>query len=80
MNKEYRNNIRIQVVLTIAVGALLWALSVSLYVLKFNERFIHKECDDFSSYKEIKDAFLSGYTYLDGDGNGIPCESLLRKK
>uniref|UniRef100_A0A7S4TA81 Excalibur calcium-binding domain-containing protein n=1 Tax=Ditylum brightwellii TaxID=49249 RepID=A0A7S4TA81_9STRA len=45
-----------------------------------------KNCKDFNTYNEAKawyDTYFDLYgdvAKLDGDGDGIPCESLLRKK
>lgn len=36
-------------------------------------------CKDFSTCKEAMKAFKAGNTRLDGDKDGIPCESLCKK-
>ena len=35
-------------------------------------------CSDFSTCEEAMKEFKAGATYLDRDGDGVPCESLCR--
>jgi hypothetical protein len=39
-----------------------------------------ESCKDFSSCEEAMKSFKSGNTRLDGDKDGIPCESLCGNK
>jgi hypothetical protein len=52
------------------ISVLLYLSSI-LYLQPDNK----KHCSDYSSYAEIEEAFKAGNTSLDGNHNGIPCES-----
>ena len=47
-------------------------------VLIPGEALAKYRCSNFSTCEEAMKAFKAGATYLDGDGDGVPCESLCR--
>jgi hypothetical protein len=47
-------------------------------VLIPGEALAKYRCSDFSSCEEAMKAHKAGATYLDSDGDGVPCESLCR--
>jgi hypothetical protein len=47
-------------------------------VLIPGEALAKYRCSDFSTCEEAMKALKAGATYLDRDGDGVPCESLCR--
>jgi hypothetical protein len=47
-------------------------------VLIPGEAFAKYRCSDFSSCEEAMKKLKAGATYLDRDGDGVPCETLCR--
>lgn len=47
-------------------------------VLIPGEAFAKYRCSAFSTYEEAIKALKAGATYLDRDGDGVPCVSLCR--
>lgn len=80
MNKAYPTKNISTVAATALVVAFLLLMSflAALYGLKEQTRYVHKTCKDFSTYKEAERDYRNGNTSLDGNGDGIPCNNLLR--
>jgi hypothetical protein len=60
------------------VAAILFGMiSVLLYLslVVYLQPSTKKHCNDYPSYAEIEKAFRAGNTSLDGNHNGVPCES-----
>lgn len=60
----------------VLVFILFIAFSTVLYELNQQEKFVRKKCSEFTSYKEAEAAYKNGNTRLDGNHDGIPCNSL----
>jgi hypothetical protein len=60
--------------IVLTAGAILF-----LGVVLPGEALAKYRCKDFQTCEEAMKALKAGVTYLDRDGDGVPCESLCRK-
>lgn len=70
-NKPETGGYIIASILLVIVGVLLF----TVMILCITPKKTAKNCNDYSSYAAIVDAFKAGNRGLDGDNDGIPCEN-----
>lgn len=46
--------------------------------VRTENRFAHVRCSQFLTQEEAQLAYATGAQYLDGDGDGVACENLLK--
>lgn len=58
------------------ITLVLLVLSLCVNVVQvFTPKVIAQDCNSFGSYADAVDSYKNGNRGLDGDGDGIPCES-----
>lgn len=67
------------------ISLLLWGLVVVLFCVVVGQFIVSKfgrlTCGDFGTYQDALRAYTTGgLYYLDGNGNGIPCEDLKQRE
>lgn len=66
------------IILLTTTFVFLFVSAMAALYISYLKPYVRYTCSDFTSqtYDEVVVAYNSGQIWLDGNGNGIPCESL----